>query len=96
MNVQFAKDIAEWFVRYSADELGAPVDPMSLEKLVYYAQAFHFVLKDEPLFPDELQAWKWGPVIPGVYKKYATYGANPIILAHDGPAISLAEGSKNS
>jgi uncharacterized phage-associated protein len=91
VDVRFANDIAEWFVRYSADELGAPVDPMSLEKLVYYAQAFHFVLRDEPLFADELQAWKWGPVIPGVYKKYAAYGADPIILPLDGPATSLSK-----
>jgi uncharacterized phage-associated protein len=92
VDVRFANDIAEWFVRYSAEELGAPVDPMSLEKLIYYAQAFHFVLKDEPLFPDELQAWKWGPVIPVVYKKYATYGADPIILPLGGPTTSLGRG----
>ena len=89
--MRFANDIAEWFVRYCADELGAPVDPMSLEKLIYYAQAFYFVLKDEPLFPDELQAWKWGPVIPGVYRKYATYGADPIILPSDSPATTLGK-----
>jgi uncharacterized phage-associated protein len=78
--VRTANDIAEWFVRYSADELGAPVDPMSLEKLTYYAQAFHLVLKDEPLFRDEIQAWKLGPVIPSVYKRYAGYGSDPIVL----------------
>jgi uncharacterized phage-associated protein len=53
--VRSANDIASWFVRYAADDLGAPVDPMSLEKLIYYAQAFHLVLKNEPLFPDEIQ-----------------------------------------
>ena len=76
-----ANEIAEWFVRYSADDLGAPVDPMSLEKLIYYSQSFHMVLKDEPLFRDEIEAWKWGPVIPGVYRMYATYGSDPISLA---------------
>jgi uncharacterized phage-associated protein len=75
-----ANDIAEWFVRYSASELGAPVDPMSLEKLIYYAQAFHLARDGEPLFPDEIRAWKLGPVIPGVYHKYSDYGANPIVL----------------
>lgn len=90
--VRFANDIAEWFVRYSADELGAPVDPMSLEKLVYYAQAFHLVLKREPLFPDDIQAWKWGPVVQSVYKRYAAYGADPIVLPLDGPLTSLDKG----
>jgi uncharacterized phage-associated protein len=65
---------------------------MSLEKLIYYAQAFYFVLKDEPLFPDELKAWKWGPVIPGVYSKYATYGADPISLPSGDAAASLGTG----
>jgi uncharacterized phage-associated protein len=92
--VRFANDIASWFVRYSADELGAPVDPMSLEKLIYYAQAFHLVLEGEPLFPDEIQAWKWGPVIPGVYKQYASYGADPIILPLDGDAAALGKGTE--
>jgi uncharacterized phage-associated protein len=90
--VRFANDIAEWFVRYSADELGVPVTPMSLEKLVYYAQAFHLVLKDEPLFPEEIQAWKLGPVIPGVYKRYASYGADSIVLPADGGAAFLGDG----
>jgi uncharacterized phage-associated protein len=87
--VRNANDIAAWLVRYSADELGAPVDPMSLEKLIYYAQAFHLVLGDGPLFPDEIQAWKLGPVIPGVYKKYAVYGADPIMVPDDGADISI-------
>lgn len=52
---------------------------MSLEKLIYYAQAFHLVLNDEPLFREEIQAWQWGPVIPVVYKTYAEYGSSPIL-----------------
>jgi len=65
---------------------------MSLEKLVYYAQAFHLVLKDEPLFPDEIEAWKWGPVVPSVYKKYATYGADSIVLPMDGSLAAIGNG----
>lgn len=90
-HVQRANDIADWLVRYSADDLGAPVDPMSLEKLVYYAQAFHLALSDEPLFSDEIQAWKWGPVVPSVYKRYAGYGSDPIITLVDGEAVHVGE-----
>ena len=91
MNVGNANDIAGWFVRYSADELGAPIDPMSLEKLIYYAQAFHLVLKDEPLFPDEIEAWKLGPVIPSVYRTYAGFGASPIDLVSGSVANVLGK-----
>ena len=86
-----ANDIADWIVRYSADELGAPVDPMSLEKLTYYAQAFHLALSDEPLFGDEVQAWKWGPVVPAVYKRYQAFGASPIFPDADIPAAVVAQ-----
>lgn len=88
-HVHRANDIAEWLVRYSADDLGAPVDPMSLEKLVYYAQAFHLVLSDEPLFADDIEAWKWGPVVPSVYKRYASYGSDPIITPVDGEEVHV-------
>lgn len=79
-----ANEIAEWIVRYSAGDLGAPVDPMSLEKLTYYSQAFYLALFDEPLFADEIQAWKWGPVIPPVYKRYQAFGGSPILIEEEG------------
>ena len=82
-----ANDIAEWIVRYSADDLGAPVDPMSLEKLAYYAQAFHLATKDRPLFHEDIEAWRWGPVIPSVYQRYKDFEANPIVLGDDPPKV---------
>jgi uncharacterized phage-associated protein len=89
--VRDANDIAGWIVRYGADELGAPFDHMSLEKLTYYAQAFHLALTDEPLFGDEIQAWKLGPVIPDVYRRYAEYGAAPIVLPFGATAVSIGQ-----
>lgn len=87
-----ANDIAEWIVRYSASDLGAPVDPMSLEKLAYYAQAFHLALHDRPLFREDIEAWRWGPVVPSVYKRYQTYGSDPIVLPDDAPPGALGNG----
>jgi uncharacterized phage-associated protein len=74
-----ATQIAEWIVRYSHDDLGAPVDPMSLEKLLYYAQCFHLALRGQPLFDDEIRAWQHGPVVKAVYELYRELGAQPII-----------------
>jgi uncharacterized phage-associated protein len=84
-----AKQIANWIVHYSGNELGAPVDPMSLEKLVYYAQCFHLVLHDTPLFSDEILAWQKGPVVANVYAHYAAFGWNPIIPDEDAAVVSL-------
>ncbi|HEY4922747.1 MAG TPA: type II toxin-antitoxin system antitoxin SocA domain-containing protein [Xanthobacteraceae bacterium] len=78
-----ANEIAEWIVRYSADDLGAPVDPMSLQKLAYYVQAFYLALNDQPMFSEEIKAWKWGPVIPAVYHRYSSFGAAPIFSETD-------------
>lgn len=75
-----AAPIAEWIVRHSADDLGAPVDPMSLEKLIYYAQSFSLALFDEPLFSEEIRAWRHGPVVRSVYDRYAEFEARPITL----------------
>jgi uncharacterized phage-associated protein len=83
-----AKEIADWIVRHSWNDLGAPLDPMSLEKLIYYAQCFHLVLHDRPLFPEEILAWQKGPVVPAVYTQYAVFGAAPIIPdEHEAPAL---------
>jgi len=40
---------------------------MKLQKLAYYSQAWHLARYGEPLFPDEVQAWREGPVVPGLY-----------------------------
>jgi uncharacterized phage-associated protein len=47
-------------------ELG-PVTSMKLQKLTYYAQAWSLVWDEEPLFPDQFQAWANGPVCPALY-----------------------------
>jgi uncharacterized phage-associated protein len=74
-----AKQIANWIVHHSSNDLGAPIDPMSLEKFLYYAQCFQLALRDNPLFPDEILAWQKGPVVAAVYMHYNRFGWNPII-----------------
>jgi len=41
-----------------------------LQKLVYYAQAWHLVWDEEPLFDEEIQAWANGPVCPDLYRRH--------------------------
>ena len=45
---------------------GPWLDAMSLQKLLYYVQAWHLAITDEPLFEEQFQAWKDGPVVPEV------------------------------
>jgi len=42
---------------------------LKLQKLVYYAQAWSLVWDERPLFPDEIEAWANGPVVPRLYER---------------------------
>src|SRR5262249_32640566 len=64
-----ASQVASWIVVYRA-ETSVPVDPMSLQKLVYYAQAFHLARHGRPLFSDTIKAWRHGPVVPDVWHRF--------------------------
>ena len=35
-------------------------------------------LYDEPLFPESIEAWTHGPVVPEVYHEYKNFGSNAI------------------
>lgn len=43
---------------------------MELQKLVYYSQAWCLVWFGEPLFPEEIQAWAYGPVCPALFYQH--------------------------
>lgn len=43
---------------------------MKLQKLLYYAQAWSLVWDEAPLFPETVEAWANGPVIPDLYKHH--------------------------
>lgn len=61
-----------------ADEVGVRLTPMQLIKLVYLAHGWMLGLYGRPLIKDEIQAWKFGPVIPDLYKQLRKYRAEPV------------------
>lgn len=70
------------------------MDAMQLQKLLYYVQAWHLAITDEPLFSDQIKAWADGPVVPAVWharKDRATRRA----AAQDVDGISLDEMTSN-
>src|SRR5258708_40323860 len=65
-----ALSVAKELVRLSfAGDEKDPLTNLRLQKLLYYAQAWSLVLRESELFPEEIQAWRWGPVVPAVYDK---------------------------
>lgn len=65
-------DVADWFLHKKS------FTHKQLQKLCYYAQAWHCALLDKPLFDEEFQAWIHGPVCPALYALYAECGWQPI------------------
>ncbi|MBC6418933.1 MAG: DUF4065 domain-containing protein [Prochloron sp. SP5CPC1] len=51
---------------------------LKVQKLLYYAQSLHLALFDEPLFPEEIQAWRYGPVCPPAYHFYSEFEGKPL------------------
>jgi len=49
---------------------GGAMTSMKLEKLVYYSQAWSLVWDEEPLFPERIEAWVNGPVVPELYARH--------------------------
>lgn len=65
-------DVANWFLCKKS------FTHKQLQKLCYYAQAWHLALLDRALFNEDFQAWIHGPVCPALYPRYADNGWLPI------------------
>ena len=48
----------------------APITAMKLQKLVYYSQAWSLVWDEKPIFEEEIQAWRHGPVVSELYQAH--------------------------
>ena len=68
--------VANYFLTQQDDDAGDYISNLKLQKLMYYAQGFYLALHGEPLFAESIEAWKHGPVIPGLYHKYKEYGSD--------------------
>lgn len=69
------------------------ITPLSLQKVLYYVQGFHFAFYRSFLFAEDCEAWVHGPVYPEIYDRYKSYCFNPIdqIYKSDSSLLSLEE-----
>jgi uncharacterized phage-associated protein len=73
-----AKSIANAFLTL-ANRDGYKVDPMKLQKLLFYANGYYIAENDgEPLINEYFEAWDYGPVAPTVYYEFREYRNSPI------------------
>ena len=67
------KEIADYIIA-SAHETGSFLSNLKLQKLLFYAQAWHLAIHDERLLDGHFEAWVHGPVIGDLYREYKKYG----------------------
>jgi len=76
--------------KYITERTGE-VSAMKLQKLMYYAQAWSLVWEEEPLFPDDFQAWANGPVLPTLYARHRGMFKVSTALFADASSDSLSK-----
>lgn len=65
-------DVAEYIISY-CNKQDYPNSNLRMQKILYFVQAYFLVNVGTPCFPDEIEAWNFGPVIPAVYKRWIAY-----------------------
>lgn len=72
-----AIQVANEFLRI-ARKKNKEITPMKIQKLVYFAHGWNLALFDKPLIDEQVEAWKYGPVINSLYHEFKSYGNQPI------------------
>ena len=76
-------DVANYILKKGA-ELGKQFTPMQIIKLVYIAHGWFMAFYNDdakkivPLINGHVEAWKYGPVIPRLYRAVKQFKASPI------------------
>ncbi len=68
-----ALSVANWFI-----EDGGLYTPLQIIKLVYLSHGWMLGLYGKPLVAQEVEAWRYGPVIPDVYHNLKKYGSSSV------------------
>jgi uncharacterized phage-associated protein len=63
-----ALSVAKELIRLSYAGEPQPLTPLSIQKLLYYAQGWSLALRDSDLFTEPIQARESGPVVGAVWK----------------------------
>lgn len=72
-------DVANYFLRSPEyEDPSEAISNMKLQKLMYFAQGHALAILDRPLFPEDFEAWRHGPVIPSLYRVYRRFGSEKI------------------
>lgn len=77
-----ALDLAKYIVTKCVKDSCA-ISNLQLQKILYFIQK-DFLCRDESAFPDAIEAWPFGPVVPAVYYHFCIFGSMAITTAYEG------------
>ncbi|MFB5029887.1 MAG: hypothetical protein WJU30_00441 [Candidatus Phytoplasma pruni] len=69
---------------------------MKLQKLIYYAHAFHLVNFKEKLIDENLQAWIYGPVFTKLYQEFCKHSYHALKKTSKGNDNKLLPNQKET
>lgn len=74
-------DVASAVIRLAIAE-GNPLTNLQLQKILYLCQLAYVKEEKQLLFPEEIVAWQYGPVVKASYDEYSYRGASSLRKAH--------------
>lgn len=69
--------VAAYFLRLGERE-EVHISHMKLQKLIYFAHGWCLAISSKHLIEENIEAWKFGPVIGSVYQTFRSFGSAPI------------------
>lgn len=69
--------VANFFLQKAESE-SSDITTIKLVKLSYIAQGWALAALDRDILREEVEAWKYGPVIPSIYHGFKHFGSSPI------------------
>lgn len=96
-----ALQIANYIIQIALNT-GEKITNLHLQKILYYLQVNELVTTGSPLFNDDMEKWRLGPVVPNVYHEYKGSGSQPIseiereiIFDHDKMEVQFIDFNEN-
>ena len=78
-NLAVNPDLVAEQILWTRDSLKLrPTTPMHVIKLTYLSHGWSLGWDSRPLINESVEAWAYGPVIPSLYHRYKSFGADAI------------------
>ncbi|MFV1985066.1 MAG: Panacea domain-containing protein [Thiohalomonadales bacterium] len=71
------REVANYILDY-ADENGISVTNLGLQKITYFCHVWFLISANKPLIKQNFEAWKFGPVLPYLYRFFMEFGDQKI------------------